>query len=73
MRDETWGWNVEMQLKAWQRGLRIEEIGIDYKARRYGRSKISGSVIGTVRAGTRILYSVGRYYDWRARRRPGPS
>ena len=55
MVDRTWGWNVEMQMKAVWQGLRIGEIDIYYKKRRFGKSTISGSVIGSVRAGTRIL------------------
>jgi glycosyltransferase involved in cell wall biosynthesis len=58
MTDPTWGWNVEMQMKAVYRGLRILEVPLPYRQRRAGRSKISGSVRGTVRAGYRILGAV---------------
>jgi len=61
MQDPTWGWNVEMQIKAARRGLRIREIPVPYGARRAGESKISGDVRGAVRAGGRILWAVGRY------------
>lgn len=61
MEDATWGWNVEMQLKAVRRGLRIREVPMPYGHRTAGRSKISGSLRGTVRAGGRILWAV-RYY-----------
>lgn len=61
MRDPTWGWNVEMQLKAVQHGLRIREIPVPYGARRAGESKISGDLQGAARAGARILWAVGRY------------
>lgn len=61
MEDTTWGWNVEMQLKAVRRDLRIVELPVPYGARRAGRSKISGSVRGVVRAGGKILWAVGRY------------
>lgn len=61
MEDPTWGWNVEMQMKAVHRGLRIREVPLPYRPRRSGRSKISGSVRGTVKAGTRILWAVHRY------------
>lgn len=67
--DPTWGWNVEMQIKAAQAGLRILEIPVPYGHRRAGRSKISGSVRGAVRAGGRILWAVGHYGRQRA---PGP-
>jgi glycosyltransferase involved in cell wall biosynthesis len=61
MEDPTWGWNVEMQLKAVHAGLRIREIPVPYGARRAGESKISGDLRGATRAGGRILWAVGRY------------
>lgn len=66
MEDPTFGWNVEMQLKAVQLGLRIREIPLPYAARRAGDSKISGDVRAAARAGVKILWAVGHY----ARRRP---
>lgn len=60
MRDTNYGWNVEMQIKAIRRGLRVQEIPVPYR-RRMGKSKISGTVKGTVSAGTKMLYSVLRY------------
>lgn len=59
--DPDFGWNVEMQLKAVHHGLRILEIPLPYSPRRAGRSKISGTLIGTLRAGTRILLAVRMY------------
>jgi len=61
MEDPTWGWNVEMQLKAVQRNLRILEVPLPYRARVRGRSKISGSLSGALRAGVRILYAFQKY------------
>ncbi|MCB9676627.1 MAG: glycosyltransferase family 2 protein [Alphaproteobacteria bacterium] len=61
MEDPTWGWNVEMQMKAVHHGLRILEIPLPYRKRRAGRSKISGSLTGSLRAGVRILQAVARY------------
>ncbi len=61
MEDPTWGWNVEMQLKAVQHGLRILEIPLPYRKRSRGRSKISGSLRGATRAGAKIVYAVARY------------
>lgn len=49
------GWPVEMQLKAVKLGLRVDESPIRYRRRRSGRSKVSGTVLGAVRAGTDIL------------------
>ncbi len=59
MRDTTWGWNVEMQMKAARAGLKIREVPVTYGARAAGQSKISGSVIGTVRAGVKIVVTIG--------------
>ena len=61
LRDPTWGWNVEMQLKAVHHGLRILEIPLPYRNRAAGRSKISGSLSGAIRAGGRILWAVNHY------------
>lgn len=61
MEDPTWGWNVEMQLKALKHGLRVREIPLPYRRREKGKSKISGSLRGAARAGVRILYAVVRY------------
>lgn len=60
LRDRNYGWNVEMQMKAIQRGLRVQEVPMPYRPR-VGVSKISGTVRGTLRAGTKILLSVWRY------------
>jgi glycosyltransferase involved in cell wall biosynthesis len=60
MVDRNFGWTIEMQLKAVRAGLRIQEIPVPYR-RRIGRSKISGTLGGTLRAGTKILYTIGKY------------
>jgi len=44
MEEMTYGWNLEMQLKAIQLGLRIQEIPVAYRRRRGGVSKVSGSM-----------------------------
>lgn len=59
MRDRDFGWTVEMQVRALQERLRIEEVPVSYR-RRIGRSKITGTVRGTIRAGTKILWTIGR-------------
>jgi glycosyltransferase involved in cell wall biosynthesis len=61
MTDPTWGWNVEMQMKAALMGFRVHEVALPYRARQHGDSKISGSVTGAIRAGYRILLAVNRY------------
>jgi glycosyltransferase involved in cell wall biosynthesis len=55
MCEMTYGWNLEMQIKACQYGLRIEEIAVDYRRRIGGVSKVSGDFRASVRAGVRIL------------------
>lgn len=59
MQDTNFGWTVEMQVKALQRGLRVLEVPVSYRVR-IGRSKISGTVGGTVRAGAKILWTIVR-------------
>jgi len=66
--DPDFGWNVEMQAKAVGAGLRIAQVPVSHRPRLAGRSKISGSLTGTVRAGSRILWTAVRE-GWRARRR----
>ena len=61
MEDETWGWNVEMQMKALKTSLRVQEVPVHYRRRSAGTSKISGSLPGAVRAGARMLWAVYRY------------
>jgi len=60
MEDRGFGWTVEMQVKAARMGLPVVEVPVTYRRRRGGRSKISGSVRGTLRAGSAILGYVVR-------------
>ncbi|HEY1403569.1 MAG TPA: glycosyltransferase family 2 protein [Pyrinomonadaceae bacterium] len=60
MREETYGWNLEMQMRAARAGLRILEVPVDHRRRAGGESKVSGNLRGTILAGTRILYTVAR-------------
>jgi len=57
MHDADFGWTVEMQVKAARAGLRGMELPVRYR-RRIGRSKISGTVVGSVRAGAKILGTI---------------
>ena len=59
MRDRAFGWTVEMQAKAARAGLRVVEVPVRYRPR-IGRSKISGTVSGTCRAGAAILSTIVR-------------
>lgn len=51
----TYGWNIEMQMKAARAGLRIAEVPVPYRVRAAGESKVAGSLRGTVRASGRIV------------------
>jgi hypothetical protein len=57
MRDPDFGWTVEMQIKAARAGLKSVEVPVRYR-RRVGRSKISGTVAGSIRAGWKILATI---------------
>jgi glycosyltransferase involved in cell wall biosynthesis len=60
MRDKNFGWTVEMQIKAIKSELRIREIPVRYRMR-IGVSKITGTVSGTFKAGTKIIYTIFKY------------
>jgi glycosyltransferase involved in cell wall biosynthesis len=55
MAEMTYGWNLEMQVKACQHGLRIVEVPVDYRRRLGGTSKVSGDLGASLRAALRIL------------------
>jgi glycosyltransferase involved in cell wall biosynthesis len=55
MSEMTYGWNLEMQIKACRHDLRIQEIAVDYRRRLAGDSKVSGNLAASVRAAFRIL------------------
>lgn len=65
MRDRTFGWTVEMQVKAARQGLRVREVPVDYRPR-LGRSKVSGTLSGSVLAGAKILGTIARHAVSRA-------
>jgi glycosyltransferase involved in cell wall biosynthesis len=60
MQDRTYGWTVEMQLKAAQQKIRYVEVPVNYR-KRIGFSKISGTVKGTLLAGYKIILTIFRY------------
>ncbi len=60
MREATYGWNIEMQMKAARAGLRILELPVPYRRRAGGSSKVAGSFRGSIRAGWRIILTVAR-------------
>jgi len=55
MTDPDFGWTIEMQVKAAQRGVKVVEVPVSRRTRRGGVSKVSGDLIGSYRAGKRIL------------------
>ena len=60
MREETYGWNLEMQMKAARSGLRVLEIPVNHRRRSGGKSKVSGTLHGTFVAGARIIATLVR-------------
>ncbi|PCH65908.1 MAG: UDP-glucose--dolichyl-phosphate glucosyltransferase, partial [Bacteroidetes bacterium] len=60
MQDKTYGWTVEMQLKAAKHKLKFCEIPVSYR-KRIGVSKITGTVKGTVLAGYKIITTIFKY------------
>jgi glycosyltransferase involved in cell wall biosynthesis len=60
MKDKTYGWTVEMQLKAAKQQLITTEVPVNYK-KRIGVSKVSGTVKGTVLAGYKIIFTIFKY------------
>ena len=60
MRDRNYGWTVEMQIKAARQSVRYCEVPVSYR-QRIGVSKVSGTLRGSVSAGVKILWLLGRY------------
>jgi glycosyltransferase involved in cell wall biosynthesis len=55
MREMTYGWNIEMQMRAAAAGLRILEIPVPYRCRSGGASKVAGNLSGSIKAAVRIV------------------
>jgi glycosyltransferase involved in cell wall biosynthesis len=60
MQDRRYGWTVEMQIRALQLGARVAEVPVRYR-KRVGKSKISGTVTGVIKAGWWIVYTIVKY------------
>ncbi|HMJ04643.1 MAG TPA: glycosyltransferase family 2 protein [Chthoniobacterales bacterium] len=60
MKEETYGWNLEMQMRAARADLRILEVPVNHRCRTGGESKVSGTLRGTFVAGTRIVATLFR-------------
>jgi glycosyltransferase involved in cell wall biosynthesis len=69
MQDKTFGWTIEMQIKALEAGLRVDEVPVSYR-RGIGPSKITGTLSGTVKASAKILWTIGRMAATTHRRAP---
>ncbi len=61
MRDKTFGWTVEMQVKAAKKGFRCTEVPVSYR-KRIGTSKITGTITGSVMAGVKIIWMIFRQF-----------
>lgn len=57
MQDRNFGWTVEMQIKAIRNKLRIVEVPVSYR-KRIGKSKVSGTIAGSVQAGVKIIWTI---------------
>ena len=60
MRDRRYGWTVEMQVRALQLHATVTEVPVRYR-KRVGKSKISGTVTGVIKAGWWIVYTIFKY------------
>lgn len=60
MSDKTYGWTIEMQIRAAKMKMKTIEVPVSYR-QRIGQSKVSGTLKGTIFAGTKILYSIFKY------------
>jgi len=69
MREMTYGWNLEMQMRVARAGLRALEIPVGYRSRLGGESKVAGSLRGSIRAGLKIMTTFVRVAIEPVRRR----
>ena len=60
MQDKTYGWTIEMQIKALRHGLRYTEVPVSYR-KRIGTSKVTGTLSGTIQASAKILWTIAKY------------
>jgi hypothetical protein len=60
MVDKTYGWTIEMQIKAAKKKLTYKEVAVNYK-KRIGTSKVSGTIKGTIGAGYKIIWTIFKY------------
>lgn len=62
MQEQGYGWTIEMQVRALQCGLRVQEVPIHYRPRAAGVNKVSGSLRASLQAGLRIIWTVFRLW-----------
>jgi glycosyltransferase involved in cell wall biosynthesis len=62
MREMTYGWNLEMQMRAARAGLRVREVALPYRRRIAGRSKVAGTLRGTLKASGQIIATFMRVW-----------
>jgi glycosyltransferase involved in cell wall biosynthesis len=60
MRELTYGWNLEMQMRVARAGLRVLEVPVPYRRRLGGDSKVAGSLRGSIKAGGKIISTFAR-------------
>jgi glycosyltransferase involved in cell wall biosynthesis len=60
MRELTYGWNLEMQMRVARARLRVEELPVGYRRRIGGESKVAGSLPGSIKAGAKIISTFAR-------------
>ncbi len=64
MHERTYGWSTEMLVKAARAGLRVQEVPVSYRKRAGGKSKVGGTLRGSIKAAVVILQTVYRYAGW---------
>jgi glycosyltransferase involved in cell wall biosynthesis len=64
MHERTYGWSTEMLVKAARAGLRVREVPVSYRKRAGGRSKVGGTIHGSINAAIVILQTAYRYAGW---------
>lgn len=71
MEDRDWGWTLQMQIRAHHAGLRVLEVPVSHGPRRGGVSKVSGNLVGSIRAGAKMLLTLFTEIPegWKLRRR----
>jgi glycosyltransferase involved in cell wall biosynthesis len=64
MDDRNWGWTLQMQLRAHHLGVPTLHVEVPHRERSAGRSKVSGNLVGSLRAGSKMLYTLWAERGW---------